>query len=152
MKYIKAFENDIVIPKYCDHKSVGIIIYNEKKEILLIERGTFPFKMAPPAGHVDKHSSFEDAAKAEVNEEVGLSVTSLKLLGEGKKVNPCRRIDGDWHYWKIFKARTIGSIKLSEREAKRFEWCNNERLIELKESQELEEVWVEWLTELNIIK
>ena len=35
MKYIKAFENDIVIPKYCDHKSVGIIIYNEKKEILL---------------------------------------------------------------------------------------------------------------------
>ena len=39
--------------KKCDHTSVGMLVWKNKK-ILLIERKKAPFGFAPPAGHVDK--------------------------------------------------------------------------------------------------
>ena len=81
------------IPK-CDHTSVGVLIWKARK-LLLIERKRPPYGLAPPAGHVDDHGSFENAAKIEAFEEVGLRVENLTLLGEGKKSNPCRRPNGD---------------------------------------------------------
>jgi ADP-ribose pyrophosphatase YjhB (NUDIX family)/nucleoside 2-deoxyribosyltransferase len=150
------------LPKYCDHTSVGVLIYNDKDEVLLIERGTFPFGMAVPAGHVDEHSSYEEAAIAEVREEVGLEieVKTLRLVAEGKRENPCRRVNGSWHYWKIYEARATGEVKLSPREAKRSEWCSMERLIELgkispdadeSHKNSLEKVWLSWFSDLKMI-
>jgi ADP-ribose pyrophosphatase YjhB (NUDIX family) len=142
-------------PKYCDHTSVGIVIYNEKNEILLIERGTFPFGMAVPAGHIDEHASYEEAAIAEAKEEVGLDIYDLELIAEGRRDNPCRRVNGTWHYWKIFKAKAKGEVVLSEREAKRAEWCNQARLIELgmvkEKNKTIEPVWLDWFSKLNIL-
>ena len=142
-------------PKYCDHTSVGVVIYNDKNEILLIERGTFPFGMAVPAGHVDEHASYEEAAIAEAKEEVGLDIFDLELIAEGRRNNPCRRVNGTWHYWKIFKAKAKGEVALSEREAKRAEWCSQERLIELgmvkEKNKTIEPVWLDWFSELNIL-
>lgn len=147
-------------PKYCDHTSVGVLIYNDKDELLLIERGTFPFGMAAPAGHVDQHASYEEAAIAEVWEEVGLKIERLKLIAEGRKENPCRRINGNWHYWKIYEADCSGQIVLSPREAKRAEWCSINRLVELgmlspdrieTAGDSLERVWLDWLYDLQIL-
>jgi len=117
--------------KYCDHTSVGVLIFNDKGELLLIDRGTFPFGMAPVAGHVDQHASYEDAAVAEALEEVGLEITDLRLVAEGRRENPCRRVNGSWHYWKVYKARATGVVQLNRREATRAEWCNLGRLKEL---------------------
>jgi ADP-ribose pyrophosphatase YjhB (NUDIX family) len=145
-------------PKYCDHTSVGVLIYNDKGEVLLIERGTFPFGMAPVAGHVDLHSSYEEAAIAEVQEEVGLEITDLRLLAEGRRDNPCRRVNGSWHYWKIYEAKASGIVRLSPREARRAEWCDSKRLIELglvppdgagDSRNYLEGVWIDWLSQLH---
>jgi len=79
--------------KTCDHTSVGIIVRQGDK-FLLIERMKFPFGFAPPAGHVDGDESFEIAARRELTEEVGLEAVSIKLLFEGRKENVCRRHDG----------------------------------------------------------
>jgi ADP-ribose pyrophosphatase YjhB (NUDIX family) len=145
-------------PKYCDHTSVGILVYNEKNELLLIERGTFPFGMAPVAGHIDQHASYEEAAIAEVREEVGLEIDSLRLVAEGRRENPCRRVNGYWHYWKVYEAWARGVVQLSPREARRAEWCDSKRLAELgliscdarEGSREiLEGVWVGRLSELH---
>ena len=147
-------------PKYCDHTSVGVLIYNDNDELLLIERGTFPFGLAAPAGHVDEHASYEEAAIAEAKEEVGLDIQDVRLVAEGRRDNPCRRVNGTWHYWKIYEARATGTVQLSSREAKRAEWCSVSRLVELgmisserakASSGSLERVWLDWLLELRVL-
>ena len=91
-KMTESKEQEVKI-KNCDNKSVGMLIWKDDK-LLLIERMKFPFGFAVPAGHVDDHGSFEDAAKEEVQEEVGFEVTNLKLITEGRKENICRRPGG----------------------------------------------------------
>jgi 8-oxo-dGTP diphosphatase len=52
-------------------------------EILLIKRGREPFKdfWALPGGYVDWDETVEDAVRREVKEEIGVTVTSLELIG-----------------------------------------------------------------------
>jgi len=152
----------------CDHKSVGMLIKKGGK-ILLIERKRPIFVFAPPAGHVDNKGSFENAAKEEVEEEVGLTPKKIKLIIEGKKDNPCRRKDGIWHYWKIYQVEAEGQIRPSEEEAKQADWFSNNQINSLakrtqkylagkiseeewQKSPGLEPVWLEWFKELKIIK
>ena len=152
----------------CDHKSVGMLIRKGGK-ILLIERKRPIFGFAPPAGHVDNKGSFENAAKEEVEEEVGLTPKKIKLIIEGKKNNPCRRKDGTWHYWKIYQVEAEGEIKRSEEETKQADWFSNNQINSLakrtqkylagkiseeewQKSPGLEPVWFEWFKELKILK
>lgn len=156
-----------LIKKKCDHTSVGMLIWQNRK-LLLIERKQFPFGFAPPAGHVDKRLSFEEAAKKELLEETSLRAKRLKLIIEGKKNNPCRRKRGAWHYWKIYEVETIGKVKGSINETKQTGWYSKkeikklakrtQRYIEGKISEDewekspgLEVVWYQWMKELKII-
>ena len=153
--------------KQCDHKSVGMLIQRDGK-ILLIERKNVPFGFAPPAGHVDEDASFEEAAKRELQEEVGLKSHRMGLMIEGRKNNPCGRSNGRWHYWKIYESEAEGEVERSDEEAKQVQWCAKNELMALakkterylrremndeewEESPGLEPVWYEWLKELKII-
>lgn len=155
------------MPKQCDHKSVGMLVWRDDK-LLLIERAKFPFGFAPPAGHVDGDPLFEDAARRELKEEVGLEATGLKLLFEGRKDNPCHREGGNWHYSKLYEVTTIGEVKRSEDETKQVGFYSKEDLKllaqktekflsgktkekEWEDSPGLEPAWYEWLKELKII-
>ncbi len=152
--------------KICDHKSVGMLVWQDEK-LLLIERNKPPYGFAPPAGHCDQED-FEASAKKELQEEVGLVAKSLKLLIEGRKENPCRRIDGTWHLWQIFEVESEGQINRSLLETKQTKWVSVSELKELakktqayeagkiseddwKKNPGLEKVWCEWLKELKII-
>lgn len=153
--------------KICDHKSVGMIVQKDGK-ILLIERAKFPKGFACPAGHVDEDPDFETCAKRELKEEVGLEATDLKLLIEKRKDNPCRREDGTWHYWKVFKTEASGDVVRSLDETKKAGWYSKEEIKVLGEKTEaylagnipeedwnanpgLEPIWYEWFKELEII-
>lgn len=155
------------MPKICDHTSVGMLVW-EKGKLLLIERKKFPFGFAPPAGHVDGDTSYEESAARELEEEVGLKSVNLELLIEGRKENHCRREDGNWHYWKIYKAEAGGEIQRSLDETKQVGWLSIDEIkllsqrtekylagdISEKEWQDnpgIEIVWYEWLKELKII-
>jgi len=157
----------MTMPKICDHTSVGMLIWNDDK-LLLVERSKFPFGFAPPAGHMDGDASYEESAKREVEEEVGLKVENLELLVEGRKENKCRREDGSWHYWKIYKAETTGEVQRSLDETKQAIWLSVDELKLLSQKTEeylagkiseeewqknpgLESVWYEWFKELKII-
>ena len=113
--------------KTCDHTSVGVLVWRDKK-LLLIERKKFPFGFAPPAGHVDGDVSFEVAAKRELAEEVDLWARDLRLIFAGRKENLCQRQDGNWHEWKIYEAEVEGEIKASQDETKSFGWFGKEQL------------------------
>jgi len=153
--------------KVCDNTSVGMIIRKDNK-ILLIERKKPPFGFAPPAGHVDNHGSFEQAAKDEVNEEVGLTVVGLKLITEGRRENYCRRRSGTWHYWKLYEVEVQGDLKPSDDETKQAGWYSKEEVEELAKRTEkylageiteeewqnkpgLETSWLQWSREIKII-
>ena len=156
-----------IMSKICDHKSVGMFVW-ESGKLLLIERGRPPYGFAVPAGHVDDDLTYEDAAKRELKEEVGLDTDSLELIKEGKKENYCRRKDGAWHYWKLFKIVSSGEIVRSEDETKQAVWYTVDRIKGLASRTEiylqgkisdgdwrknpgLEPVMYEWFKELKII-
>lgn len=108
----------------CDHKSVGLVVFNKEGKILLIERKNYPIAVAPPAGHLDG-LSFKAAAKYELRHETGLEVVKMKLLLKTLKDNPCRRSGGFDHYWKIFMIEKYeGKIKSSTFEAKKVFWAS----------------------------
>ncbi len=153
--------------KKCDHTSVGVFVWNTEK-LLLIERANMPYGFAIPAGHVDGDSSFEEAARRELKEEVGLEVKDLKLVAEGRKENPCRREGGAWHYWKLYNAEIGGEVHRSKEETKQAMWADKKELRGLAEktkkyiegaisenkwqkSPGLEPVMYEWFKELKII-
>jgi len=134
--------------KVCDHTSVAMFVWKDGK-LLLIERAKPPYGLAVPAGHVDGDHSFEDAAIRELREEVGLEALKLELIGEGRKENPCRRVGGTWHYWKLYKIETKGELKRSLVETKRTLWAGPSDIRTLE--NELEPVMRMWFKELKII-
>jgi ADP-ribose pyrophosphatase YjhB (NUDIX family) len=150
----------------CDHTSVGILVWRDGS-LLLIERKKFPFGFAPPAGHCDG-DDFETAARRELEEEVGLKATSLRLVAEGKRNNPCRRPEGTWHHWKIYQAEAEGEVQRSLEETKQASWYSKKQIEDLarrteqylagkiseeewQKSPGIEPVWYQWMKELGII-
>jgi len=153
--------------KICDHTSVGMFVWRDDK-LLLIIRAKPPFGTSVPAGHVDDHGSFEDAARDELREEVGLTATKLELLAEYRKENKCRRDDGSWHYWKMYRVEATGEVSRSLDETKGYIWASRSEIKELavkterylrneiseddwKSSPGLEPVMYEWFKQLKII-
>lgn len=159
--------------KICDHSSVGMIVWQNEK-ILLIERMKIPYGFACPAGHVDSDldsnglPDYEAAAKRELSEEVGLNEVSKKLLLELDKPNHCRREDGSWHHWRVYQVETKGELKRSEDETKQADFYSLSDVKLLAEKTKsylngeisddvwqrnpgLEPVWLEFFQELKII-
>ncbi|MFA6601941.1 MAG: NUDIX hydrolase [Candidatus Paceibacterota bacterium] len=153
--------------KICDHTSVGMVVRQGDK-ILLIERAKGIKGFALPAGHVDGDKSYEEAARRELKEEVGLEAIGIKLLAEARKENPCRREGGSWHYWKIYAVTVQGELVRSLDETKKAGWYSLEEIkllglrtkkyeeggiaeAEWNNSPGLEPVMYEWFRELKII-
>ncbi len=61
--------------------TTDVIIYDEKKGIVLIERANPPLGYALPGGFVDLGESVEQAAVREMREETSLDVVLCGLLG-----------------------------------------------------------------------
>ena len=116
--------------KICDHTSVGMLVWNDDK-LLLIERMKFPFGFSCPAGHVDGDNSYEESAKRELKEEVGLDAAGLELEIEGRRDNKCRREDGGWHHWKVYSVDANGEVDSSKDETKGFVWADKDKINEL---------------------
>ncbi len=83
MKYYKS------CPK-CGHQiaiyqnpvpTVDIIISISKNELILIQRQNPPYGWALPGGFVDYGESLEQAARREAQEETGLKVNLIEMLG-----------------------------------------------------------------------
>lgn len=154
-------------PKICDHTTVGMFVWKGDR-LLLIERGKPPYGFAVPAGHVDGDATFEDAAKRELKEEVGLNTSGLTLVAEGRKENKCRREGGNWHYFKFYEMTANGEVIRSPDETKQARWFSVDEMKKFAERTEqylagkiseeewekspgLEVVMYEWFKELKII-
>lgn len=105
--------------KWCDHRSVGAVITNERGQILLFERGTYPFCVAGPAGHCDGDTE-EDAIRMEVEQETGLLVLRAELLARFWHHSRCRRryAGSHGHMWTFYRVQSTGTLYGSARETK----------------------------------
>lgn len=152
----------------CNNTSVGILVYHDDK-LLLIERRKPPYGWAPPAGHVDDEESYAEAAARELQEEVGLKATNLRLLLARRYENRCRRPGGDEHVWQVFEAVCDGEPVRSEDETSAMRWFTRAELDELsqrssalltsdagseqwREAPGLEPVWIDMLNEIETFR
>ena len=92
----------------------------------------------------------------------------MVLIIEGRKENPCRRSNGNWHHWKIYQIEASGTVNRSLDETKQAGFYTKDDLLRLAERTEqyqrgeiaepdweespgIEPVWYEWLKELRVI-
>ncbi len=123
------------MPKTCDNKSVGILVWKDEK-LLTIERKKYNPGFAIPAGHQDGDAP-EDAARKELSEEVGLSTPELKQKLSISLPNPCQREGGTQHEWTIFEAdEWTGEVKPSPEETKSYFWADREKIRKLADRLE----------------
>ncbi|MGW4889607.1 NUDIX domain-containing protein [Streptomyces murinus] len=157
--------------KFCDNTSVGIVITNDAGAYLMFDRATFPPGTAPAAGHIDDHGTAEEAARAEVEEELGLTVTVLTHVTGWWRNNQCRRLPGArgiGHEWTIFQASVTGILAPSVRETRNVRWLSAGELQALAErtvayatgrltaaefvaAPGIEPVWVQWFANLGVL-
>lgn len=155
--------------KVCDNKSVGLIVEDSVGRILLIKRAKFPPGYACPAGHVDGHGTWLQAAIAELQEEVGLEVRDIRLVHEETHNNPCRRKGGTHHDWRVYSATTEDhEVLASEDETSGFVWADTKELnrlsnramlyrtggmndTEWEEDPGLEPIWDDILRKIGIV-
>ncbi|WP_406257203.1 NUDIX domain-containing protein [Streptomyces chartreusis] len=139
----------------------------------MYDRATFPPGTAPAAGHIDNHGTAEDAARVEVDEELGLTVTSLTHITGGWRDNPCRRLPGarstrHRHEWTVYQATVTGELTPSAHETKNVRWIAPDALQELADrtvayaqgritdaefeaTPGIEPVWIQWLADIPAI-
>lgn len=125
---------DLLSPRLCDHRSVGVVIADaDRSHLLMFDRARFPIGLAPVAGHVDDHGTSAQAAAAEAREEVGLQVGNLTLFAGGWIPNICRRTpvrDGVGHDWSVYAATAVGELAPDGAEVRNVRWMPVEEVIE----------------------
>ncbi|HYD90611.1 MAG TPA: NUDIX hydrolase [Flavobacterium sp.] len=84
------------------HQSIGILVRNRKKQVLMVKRRFFPFSWAIVFGHVHNGENFESAAKRELIEETGIKAEKLKSVYE-EVINAGCRTNVRLHHVKIFE-------------------------------------------------
>ena len=90
------------------HRAVGILIFNQKGELLIQKRSltkdTFPGCWEHSVGgHVDKNDNYLNTAVRELEEEVGLKVDPQELENLGKML---LKMPSESEYWTMYKLTT----------------------------------------------
>ncbi len=68
--------------------TVGALILNEKKEVLLCKSPKFNGKFIVPGGHVEVGETLEQAMKREIKEETGLEIEPVKFIAFYNAIYP----------------------------------------------------------------
>ncbi len=104
------------------HFSVGMVVLNEKKEILLAKRRFYDYTWSILFGHVHNGEGFKQAAQRELIEETGIYTDKFKFLFK-KKFNTDCRTGVVKHESAIFSVKIkSNTFILSDSEAHVIDW------------------------------
>ncbi len=122
--------------KYVGHSpiltaGVGIIVFNEKKEVLMQLRTDYN-KWGFPGGSMELGESFEETAQRELKEETNLDMISSKITRVLSGKETYRKYpNGDELYditAIIVVKKYSGSLKINDNESKKLQWFGIDKL------------------------
>ena len=112
--------------------TVGVFIFNQRGELLLLESHKWPGAYVVPGGHVELGERLEEAAVREAREETGLDVYDLEFINFQQFIY-------DPAFWKHrhfiffdFAARTNSTEVVLNDEAQKHIWIEPGCALELK--------------------
>lgn len=131
MNYVK-YIRDRVGHDVINFTGVNVLIINEKNQVLLQRRGTFPYKWGLVGGITELGESLEETAVREAKEETGLDIRELNLLGttSGEKCH-IEFPNGDKAYFitvGYYTKSFSGVLKVDGLETKELEFFSYEEL------------------------
>jgi isopentenyl-diphosphate delta-isomerase type 1 len=98
------------------HRAVAILVFNSKGDILFEKRSMKkdmePGKWGLVAGHVDLDESYEQAAKREMMEEIGVSCKKMEFVSRF-----LFRAEEETEMIKVFSCRHEGPFKVDKKES-----------------------------------
>jgi isopentenyl-diphosphate delta-isomerase type 1 len=133
----KARRGEVHGNKYLIHRSIGVIVVNDKGEIFLQQRSntkdTDPLKWTiSVSGHVERGDTYENAAKRELQEEIGINVPIIpfdKFIYRGEQETEVSQ---------LFKAISNGPFQLNKEEIIQGKFFTRKELIRLIKSGKIE--------------
>ncbi len=98
------------------HRSVHIFVFNSRKELFLQKRSSRKDESpglwdTSSAGHVDTGESYDDCAKRELQEELGLNAVSLV---PSMKISACHETHGE--HVQVYACITDDAIQINREE------------------------------------
>ena len=104
------------------HRVAVIFLINEKNEILVNERADGGHLDHSSAGHVDVGESYLEAAKREIEEELGVVGVELQDIGSTHAQDIAETFNSK-HMFRVYICRAV-PVKLKEDEVKSVFWAN----------------------------
>jgi len=134
------FPDGFILDKYhfahFDYDSVGIVVLNDKDEVLLIKSNRYITQSEEweiPAGRVEKGESLKDAAVRETLEETGYTISEPKLV---YKYNPS--IGSSDQVFTLFKAVAIEKEEdFDKNEVAEIAWVSRKKITEMLMQNEI---------------
>jgi len=134
------FPDGYVLDKYhfahFEYESVGIVIQNEKEEVLLIKSNRYISQAEEweiPAGRVDKGEQPTEAAIRETMEETGYTITDPELV---YRYNPSNgSSDQVFLIYKAKAGKKTGQFDTNE--VAEIKWVSKERITEMLKQNEI---------------
>ena len=112
--------------------TVGVFIFNQKGEILLLQSHKWPDAYVVPGGHVELGERIEDAAVREAKEETGLDIYDLEFINFQQFIH-------DPAFWKHrhfiffdFAARSDSMDVVLNDEAQKYIWVGLDEALGLE--------------------
>jgi 16S rRNA (adenine1518-N6/adenine1519-N6)-dimethyltransferase len=114
-RVVGSESRDLVHVNNLRHRAIHVLVFNKRGEAFLQKRSiwkdTHPGKWdSSAAGHVDAGESYEDAARRELREEIGIE---CPIQGIGKL--PCSAATG-WEFIEVFRGTHEGPFELAPME------------------------------------
>jgi len=119
------------IPSSAPVVGVGAVIWNDRREVVLIRRGKPPRldEWSIPGGHLEWGESLKDAALREAREETGLAIEILGLIDVVDSVARDEAGAAIRHYVLIdFAARALGGEPSAGSDAREARWVPYDEL------------------------
>jgi len=109
---------------------LGVLIFNTKNQLLLGKRNASHGngRWGPPGGHLEFGESFEECARREIQEEVGLTIEGFEFVALTNDVF----IEDNKHYISIFMKAELSDgqevVNLEPQKIEAWEWFAKEDL------------------------
>lgn len=113
--------------------ATGVLIYNKKKEVLLIKNPKFLNLWTIPGGKINENERMEEAVKREVKEETGLEIKNIKFISVDNSIDYDFFPKDKYFVLLNFIAQEDGGKIKKSREVSDYSWFKAKEVIKRKD-------------------